>query len=216
MKINIEKLFLDERVMTFVSILSAICGFISLIILVLSHEITLLDSFDKTVKIILTLLTLWTFSRFHWDAMKGLMGGLLFAFLYQECFLVLGKLWGETSDFDYYLVMGVQGSLYLAAESMSFLMTIIITINHFVLNYSRLDNINNVIFNQICIVFKIVLYLLLLGVNVFLNIPLFMQINYGIEYLSDLCIIIMIICIDTHLDNFKAVRQDLKKAKKGK
>ena len=216
MKINIEKLFLDERVMTFVSILSAICGFISLIILVLSHEITLLDSFDKTVKLILTLLTLWTFSRFHWDAMKGLMGGLLFAFLYQECFLVLGKLWGETSDFDYFLVMGVQGSLYLAAESMSFLMTIIITINHFVLNYSRLDNINNVIFNQICIVFKIVLYLLLLGINVFLNIPLFMQINYGIEYLSDLCIIIMIICIDTHLDNFKAVRQDLKKAKKGK
>lgn len=216
MKINIEKLFLDERVMTFVSILSAICGFISLMILFVLHEITLLDAFDKTVKIILTLLTLWTFSRFHWDAMKGLMGGLLFAFLYQECFLVLGKLWGETSDFDYYLVMGVQGSLYLAAESMSFLMTIIITINHFVLNYSRLDNINNVIFNQICIVFKIVLYLLLLGVNVFLNIPLFMQINYGIEYLSDLCIIIMIICIDTHLDNFKAVRQDLKKAKKGK
>lgn len=215
-KINIENMFLDERMMKYVSILSAVCGFVSLLILAISNEMTLLDSFEKTIKIVITLFTLWSFSRFHWDAMKGMMGSLLFALLYQECFLVLGKLWGETSDFDYYLVMGVQGSLYLAAQSMSFLMTVIIIINHFVLNYSRLDNINNVIFNQISIVFKLMLYIFLLIINGYLNITLSTQINYVFEYLSDICILIMVICIDTQLDNFKAFRQELLKSKKRK
>lgn len=214
-KINIENIFLDERLMKNVSLLSAVCGIISLIMLGISNELTLIDFFDRTVKIIIALFTLWTFTKYHWDAMKGLMGSLLFALLYQECFLVLGKLWGETSDFDFYLVMGVQGSLYLAAQSMSFLMTIIITINHFVINYSRLDNISNVIFNQICIIFKLLLYVFLLIINGFLDIPSYIQLNYGLGYLSDLCIVIMIICIDTQLDNFKAIRQDLLKIKKG-
>lgn len=210
---NIENLFLDERLMKYVSILSAVSGLISLVIIGNSGELDPLFLFDKTIKIIMTLLTLRAFSRFHWDAMKGMMGGLLFALLYQESFLVLGKLWGETADFDNFLVMGVQGSLYLSAQSMSFLMTAIIIINHFVINYSLRGNYRNVIFNQISILFKVFLYLLLLAVNMFLNIPLISQIDCGFEYLSDLCIVIMVICIETQLDSFKEIRSELLQSK---
>ena len=101
---NIEKAFLNEKLMRNVSIVSVIAGIISLCLMIISHEITPLLLFEKLVKILITILTLWWFTKFHWDAVKGMMGGLLFALLYQESFLVLGRLWGETSDFDAYLI----------------------------------------------------------------------------------------------------------------
>ena len=168
-KLNLEKKFLDEIVKRNIAVISALCGLISLVLLVVSKGVELLPAFEMLVKIVITLFTLWAFSRFHWNMMQGLMGGLLFALFYQESFLVLGKLWGETSDFDTYLIMGVQGSLYLSAQSMSFLMTFIIIVNHFIINYSRRGNYGNVIFNQITIIFKILLYIFLIGINMFLN-----------------------------------------------
>lgn len=215
-KLNLEKKFLDEIVMRNIAVISALCGLISLVLLVVSKGVELLPAFEMLVKIVITLFTLWAFSRFHWNMMQGLMGGLLFALFYQESFLVLGKLWGETSDFDTYLIMGVQGSLYLSAQSMSFLMTFIIIVNHFIINYSRRGNYGNVIFNQITIIFKILLYIFLIGINMFLNQSLFMQLQSVFEYISDLCIIILVICIETQLDNFKNIRQELLQDKKNR
>lgn len=212
--LNLEEKFLDERVMRNIAIISAICGLISLVLLVLSNGFELLLAFEMLVKIVITLFTLWAFSKFHWDMMQGLMGGLLLALFYQESFLVLGKLWGETSDFDTYLIMGVQGSLYLSAQSMSFLMTFIIIVNHFIIDYSRLGNYGNVIFNQITIIFKILLYIFLIGINMFLNQPLLTQFRSVFEYISDLCIVILVISIETQLDSFKAIKQELLQAKK--
>ena len=212
-KLNLEKKFLDEIVMRNIAVISALCGLISLVLLVVSKGVELLPAFEMLVKIVITLFTLWAFSRFHWNMMQGLMGGLLFALFYQESFLVLGKLWGETSDFDTYLIMGVQGSLYLSAQSMSFLTTFIIIVNHFIINYSRRGNFGNVIFNQITIIFKILLYLFLIGINMFLNQPLFTQLQLVFEYISDLCLVILVICIETQLDNFKIIRQELLKDK---
>lgn len=213
-KISLEDKFLDERVMRNISIISVLCGIISLVLLIKSNGFELLPAFEVLVKTVITLFTLWAFSRFHWDMMQGLMGGLLFVLLYQESFLVLGRLWGETSDFDTYLIMGVQGSLYLSAQSMSFLMTIIIIVNHFIIDYSRIGNYGNVIFNQITIIFKILLYILLIGINIFLNQPLLTQLYSVFEYISDLCIVILVICIETQLDNFKTIKQELLQAKK--
>ena len=212
-KINPEKLFLDEKLMKKVALLSVICSVISIFILLYFRETQLLSIFEKIVKITITLLTLRAFSKFHWDVMQGMMGALLFALLYQESFIVLGKLWGETSDFDAFLIMGVEGSLYLAAQSMSFLMTIIIIINHFIIDYSRAGNLGNVIFNQMTIIFKIFLYVFLLIVNTFLNQPTHTLVNSGFEYISDLCIVILIIFIETQLDNFKTIKQELLKEK---
>lgn len=212
-KISLEERFLDENLMKFVALLSVICGIISLLIPFCFHEIVLLSVFEKIVKITVTLLTLWAFSKFHWDVMQGMMGALLFALLYQESFLVLGKLWGEVSDFDTFLIMGLQGSLYLSAQSMSFLMTIIIVINHFIIDYSRVGNYGNVIFNQMSIVFKIFLYVFLIIINVFLNQPMHVLVNSAFEYISDLCIVILIIFIETQLDSFKAIKQDLLREK---
>lgn len=213
-RFNIEDKFLDESIMRNIAMISALCGMVSLVLLIVTDGFELLLVFEMLVKIVITLFTLWSFSKFHWDMMKGMMGALLFALLYQESFLVLGRLWGETSDFDTYLIMGVQGSLYLSAQSMSFLMTFIIIVNHFIIDYSRLGNYGNVIFNQITIIFKILLYIFLIGINMFLNQQLLTQIKSVFEYIADLCIVILVICIETQLDSFKTIKQELLQTKK--
>lgn len=215
-KVNFEQVFLNEVLMRRIAYLSVICGIASLGITYLFENIEPLFLFEEIIKIVITLLTIWSFSKFRWNVMQGMMGALLFALLYQESFLVLGKLWGETSDFDAFLIMGVQGSLYLAAQSMSFLMTIIIIVNHFIIDYSRVGNYGNVVFNQLSIIFKISLYIFLLIINMYLSQPRPVLINAGLGYLQDLCIVILIVFIETQLDSFKAIRQDLLKDNKGK
>lgn len=215
---KLEDYFLNENLMKTIAWLSVLCGMGSLIVVFTLGNVELLYIFGTAVKIIITCFTLWSFSKFHWDVMQGMIGALLLALLYQESFLVLGKLWGETADFDAFLIMGVQGSLYLAGQSMSFLMTIIIIVNHFIIDYSRVGNFGNVVFNQISIVFKILLYIFLMIINVFLEQPSNVLINSGLGFLQDLSIVILVVLIETQLDNFKAIRQDLlkDKAKKAK
>jgi len=211
---KMEKVFLDERTLKVAAVLSVLTGLASAAILGVKHDLTLLALFGRMIKTVITLLTLWSFSRYHWDAMKGMLGGLLFGLMYQESFLVLGELWGATNDFDVYLIMGVQGSLYLAAQSVSFLMTIIIIINHFVISYSRAGDYANVLFNRISILFKIALYISLMLINSRLDLPLYRQISAGLEYIADLAVVVMIICIESQLDSFKRIKQELLDAKR--
>lgn len=213
---SLKDLFLNEKLLRDISILSVIFGMISFTLLFVYNELTLINAFERLVKLLLTILTLWSFSKVRWDITKGIMGSLLFALLYQEGYLVLGKLWGGTTDFDAYLIMGVQGSLYLAAQSMNFMMTIIIIINHFVLGYSNISNWRNVVLNQISIIFKVSLYVLLLIINGFLKMPMHQQLIAGFEYASDLNIIIMLICIEIQFDNFKSLKHDLRMAQRQK
>ena len=120
-------IFLNERLMTVACVFVIVVSLVLFIITCITGE--MLARFEIPVKLITTVAMYLAFRHYNWDVAKGLMGGVLFCLMYQEAYLVLGRLWGET-DFDNYLVVGVQGSLYLAAAGMSFLMTIIITINH--------------------------------------------------------------------------------------
>lgn len=215
-KIKIKTTFLSERLMRNASILSVIFGIATLVVMFVNHALTLLSAFEIIAKLLLTILTLWSFSKFRWDVTKGMIGSLLFALLYQESFLVLGQLWGSTKDFDTYLIMGVQGSLYLAAQSMSFMMTIIIIVNHFIIGYSNVGNWGNVVLNQLSIIFKIILYVSLLVINGFMDLPIHRQLAAGFEYAADLAIIIMFICVESQFDSFNAIRHELLMEKRQK
>lgn len=215
-KINLESLFLNEIIMRNITIISVLFSAISIVLLSVSNEMELIVLFESLVKVLVIILTMWTFSKFHWDVTKGMLGALLFTLLHQESYLVLDKLWGKAADFDTYLIMGVQGSLYLAAEGMSLLMTVIIIANHIIIDYSNIGNYANVIFNQLSIIFKIILYIGLMIINVFLNQPMIHQINFGCECVSDLCIVILVICIETQLDSFKTIKHELTNDKKWK
>ena len=141
------------------------------------------------------------------------MGGVLFCLMYQEGYLVLGRLWGE-QDFDTYLVVGVQGSLYLAAAGMSFLMTIIITVNHFFINYTTSGNPKNVTFNRIAIFFKIVVYLLLLVTNSMLELSKMLLWQNALQYLTDISVILLLVSMESQFDSFNTLRSELLAAKR--
>lgn len=123
-----QSIFLDERFMAAACAVVVLTSLISLFFCI--KEKDSFAVFEVVTKLVTASAMFLAFKFFKWDVAKGLMGGVLFCLMYQEAHLVLNVLWGE-QNFDAYLVVGVQGSLYLAAAGMAFLMTVIITINHF-------------------------------------------------------------------------------------
>ncbi len=206
-----DSVFLNERFM------AAACVFVvaaSLASLFLSFvEKDLFSVFEIIIKLVTAVTMFLAFRYFKWDVAKGLMGGVLFCLMYQEAYLVLARLWGE-QDFDVYLVTGVQGSLYLAASGMSFLITVIITINHFFINYASSGNPKDVILNRIALIFKLAVYILLFISNSRLGFPAAELWDNAIRWLADIASLLLVVAIESQFDSFKVLRQELLKLKR--
>ena len=208
-----ESIFLNEHFMAAVCVFIAAAGVISLVFF--RKQMDPFEIFGLLVKLLTSVEIFFAYRSYKWDVVKGLMGGVLFGLMYHEAYLVLAKLWTE-QDFDTYLVAGVQGSLYLAAAGMSLLMTIIITVNHFIVNYALQSNPKNVILNRIAIIFKFAAYALLLASNSKLGLTSSMMWKNVSEYLADIAILLLVIIIESQFDSFKKLRQELREAKRSK
>lgn len=206
-----ESIFLNERLMTIACMFVVVASVISFIFFRMAGESY--ADFEVVVKLVTSVFMFYAFRHYNWDVAKGLMGGLLFCLMYQEAYLVLGRLWGQ-EDFDTYLVVGVQGSIYLAAAGMSFLMTIIITINHFFINYAKHGNPENVILNRMAIIFKFAVYVLLLVSNSMLGFSGFTLWKNALQYLTDMGILLLIVSTESQFDSFKVLRQELLEQKR--
>ena len=206
-----ESIFLNEYLMHSECIFVAGTSFVSIGIIRAQGDA--FGMFEVLVKLFTVMLMYVAYKRYSWDVTKGLMGGVLFCIMYQEAHMVLSQLWGQ-EDFDTYLVVGVQGSIYLAAAGMSFLMTIIITINHFLINYARHGNPENVILNRMAISFKFVVYLLLLISNSMLGFSRLILWKNALQYITDMAIFLLLVSIESQFDSFKLLRQELLAAKR--
>lgn len=169
--------------------------------------------FEVLTKLVTAFAMYLAFKFFKWDVAKGLMGGVLFCLMYQEAHFVLNVLWAE-ENFDVYLVAGVQGSLYLAAAGMAFLMTVIITINHFFINYASHGNPKNVILNRMAILFKFIIYVLLFLSNSQLGFAPVLLWKNALQYLTDSAALLLLVCVESQFDSFNALRQELRRQKR--
>ena len=202
---RIETLFLSERCMAVVCAFIASMGLISLVLF--RNEMELFEIFGLLVKVVTAVMIYFAFRSYKWDAAKGLLGSVLFSLMYHEAYLVLVKLWSQ--DFDTYLVAGVWGSLYLAAAGMTLWMTVIITVNHFMVNYTLKSNPKNLMLNRISIIFKFAAYILLLAANRRLGLNASLMWKNILEYLTDIAILLLVIMTESQFDNFKKLRQEL-------
>ena len=208
---KLEAIFLNENFMAAVCAFIAVTGLSSL--LFFRSDMDPFEIFGSLVKISSAVVIYFAFKSYKWDVVKGLLGGVLFSLLYHEAYLVLGKLWSG-QDFDTYLVAGVHGSIYLAAAGMSLWMTLIITINHFIVNYALRSNPKNVILNRIAIIFKFAAYAVLLGANSRLGFSSAMMWKNVLEHLTDIAILLLVILVEAQFDSFKKLRQELLAAKR--
>ena len=188
-----------------------LCGLITLYFTVRDWD--LFAMFESVTKLVTAASMFLAFHFFKWDVAKGLMGGTLFCLMYQEAHLVLEVLWGE-QNFDSYLMAGVFGSVYLAASGMAFLMTVIITVNHFFINYASHGNPKNVILNRIAILFKLAVYLLLLLSNSRLGFDRGTLARNALSYVSDSVLILLLVAAESQFDSFNALRHELLKDKR--
>ncbi len=205
-----ESIFLNEHFVAAACLFVVATGLVSMILCI--REKDSFATFEVLVKLVTAVAMYEAFRFFKWDVAKGLMGGVLFCLMYQEAHLVLGRLWSE-ENFDVYLVAGVQGSLYIAASGMAFLMTVIITVNHFFINYGSHGNPKDVIVNRIAILFKFAVYVLLFLSNSQLGFSSAILWRNGMQYLSDIALLLLLVCIESQFDSFKILRQELLKLK---
>jgi len=208
-----ESIFLNEHFMAAICIFVVVTSIISLVLSLGFKDRDSFAVFELLTKAVTTAAMYQAFRFYKWDVAKGLMGGVLFCLMYQEAYLVLVRLWGE-QDFDTYLVAGVQGSLYLAAAGMAFLMTVIITINHFFINYTSHGNPKNVTFNRIAIIFKFAVYLLLFGANSKLDFSAAILWRNALQYFTDIALLLLIVSMESQFDTFNVLRQELLKEKR--
>ncbi len=206
-----ESVYLNERFMAAACIFAAMTGLIHCVLL--QSEGLSFTRFIVFVKLITSVAVFLSFRHYKWDVVKGLMGGVLFSLMFQDAFLVLGKLWQE-ADFDKYLVVGIQGSIYLASAGMSFLMTIIITINHFVINYANHGNPESVEFSRMAVIFKFIVLDLLIISNSMLGFAPVVLWKNALMYLTDLAILALLVCIESQLDSFKILHEELIKQRR--
>lgn len=206
-----ESLFLNERFMAFVCLFAVVTGIASFVLA--GSDGNYLVRFEVIVKLLTVAFMYFAFRQYNWDVAKGLMGGVLFCLMYQEAYLVLARLWGE-EDFDTYLVAGIQGSIYLAAAGMSFMMTIIITINHFMINYARGGNPGNVILNRMATGFKFFVYVVLIISNSMLGLAPVLLWENALQYLTDMAVLLLVVSIESQFDSFKVLREELLAAKR--
>ena len=208
-----ESVFLNERFMAATCAVVVITDLITLFFAVRDWDSFAI--FEGVTKLVTASAMFLAFTFFKWDVAKGLMGGVLFCLLYQEAHLVLAVLWGE-QNFDSYLMAGVFGSVYLAAAGMAFLMTVIITINHFFINYATHGNPKNVILNRMAILFKLAVYILLLVSNSQLGFARGILARNALAYLSDSVLILLLVTIESQFDSFNVLRQEfLQQKRKG-
>ncbi len=210
---RLEKVFLSERFMTAVSIFMLAAGLASLVFCILEKDS--FETFALVVKMVTAITMFLAFRFFKWDAAKGLMGGVLFCLMYQDAHLVLARLWAEEL-FDAYLAAGVQGSLFLAGAGMNLLMTVIITANHFFINYTTHGNPKNIILNRIALVFKLAVCLLLMVTNSMLGSSSALHWTRSVQYLMDIALLVLVACLEAQFDSFNALRQELRKMKREK
>lgn len=208
---RIERILMDERFMAVTCVFVVVSSLVSLA--VSFREGDSFGSFQLLVKALTAAGMYLAFHYFKWDVTKGLMGGVLFCLLYQEAYVVFVRLWGE-QNFDTYLTAGIEGSLYLAGAGMNFVMTAIITINHFFLTYTSHGNRKNMILSQIAIVFKFLVYFLLVLSNSRLSISQAMKWNNSLQYLTDRALLLLLIGIEAQFNSFNAMRQELRKEKR--
>ena len=206
-----ESIFLSEHFMLAACAVVVITSLASLVLCIRDGDSLVV--FEILTKLITAFSMFLAFKFYKWDVAKGLMGGVLFCLMYQEAHFVLAGLWGE-QNFDTYLVAGVQGSLYLAAAGMSFLMTVIIAINHFFINYAAHGNPKNVILNRMAFIFKFAVYLLLFIANSQLGFPPAVLWRNALQYLTDSALLLLLISVESQLDSFKVLRQELLKQKR--
>lgn len=207
---KLEKIFISERFMAAVCIIMAAAGIASLGLCIKEQDT--FEIFALLIKLVTAVMMYLAFRSFKWDAAKGLMGGVLFCLMYQDAHLALAMLWSAQS-FDAYLASGVQGSLFLAGAGMNLLMTVIITANHFFINYSTHGNPKNVILNRIALIFKLAVCILLLITNSLLGFSSALRWTHSVQYLMDIALLVLVACLEAQFDSFNRLHHELKKQK---
>ena len=126
--------------------------------------------------------------------MQAAVVGLLFSMLCAQSQYALGKLSGM--DSETYIMMGLQGFIFLAVERMILFIQSFICVSHFIIHAVRRQEIIRVSLNQVSLIFLLALLIIQLLIAPILAFELDYVLYIWTLHLDELFIFVLVACAE--------------------
>ena len=189
-----KRFFLSERT----ALVSAAAGILLMPVIFFfgrrSGGLDLAGIYDLLMRVLLVGTLLYSLRKHKLLLMQAATVGLLFCMLCTQSQYALGKL--ASQDSETYIIMGLQGFIFLAGERMILFIQSFVCCSHFVIHVARKQEAIRVSLNQISILFLLGLVI----IQLFLAPVLTFERNYifyiWTMHLDELFIFILVACAE--------------------
>jgi len=157
-----KRFFLSER-----TALTAACASVLLMPVIYyfgksSGSLDAAGLYDLLIRLLLTGTLFYALKRHKLFLMQAATVGLLFCMLCAQSQYALGKL--ASQDSETYIIMGLQGFVFLAVERMILFIQSFVCVSHFIIHAARKQGAIRVSLNQVSILFLLALVVIQLTI----------------------------------------------------
>lgn len=194
-KNSFVSLFSNDKLMLAATVIATIA---SLIQSLLNAEIvSYFSAFTFLANAICVLVLYISYKKHDKNVMKGLMGAIFMLLLLRN----VEQCTNMIQNYEKPSYISVAG---LAITS---LFVLILMINHFIINSDRHSKPWNVKLNQSCFIILLITQVVLGMILIIISDSMFLRISYLISIFTKVSTICVIICIETKMEGYKALRE---------
>ena len=147
-----------------------------------------------------------TYAKHDENAMKPAIGMLLGFIIFQSLQVFCTNVF-VSENLDVYLSSGAMGVVSLVLDSLQFLLNLIFCFNHIFISSGHDSSPKQLKLNQVLCIGIVVDYILQVVVSAFVFYP--EKVVYlAVFYLLMLCNVVTVLCVESKLDYFRALRAD--------
>ena len=159
-----------------------------------SKGIDLVGMYDLLIRLFLTGTLFYSMKKHKLFLMQAAVVGLLFCMLCAQSQYALGKL--ANQDSEIYIMMGLQGFVFLAVERMLLFIQSFICASHFIIHAAKKQEVIRVSLNQVSLLFLLTLLIIQLIIAPVLSFERIYIFYIWTLHLDELFIFILIACAE--------------------
>lgn len=188
-------LFSSDKLMFWAMLIAAVFSFVQAGMN--AKIISYFNAFTFAVNAVCVVILYISYKKHDKNVMKGIMGAVFMLMLLRNA---------DTS-FSYIQNIEKPSMPSLVVLVITFLLILILMINHFIINSDRHSRPWNVKFNQIVFLVLLAVQVVLRMYMIIISNTLFLRLSYFVSIFTMVSSICLLICIETKLEGYKALRE---------
>ena len=189
-----RRFFLSERTATIAACLALALIPAILFVGITNAMLELPDVYNQTLRFLLIATLLHSIRRHNLLLMQAATVGLLFSVLCAQAQYALGVLAGVDSEI--FIIVGLQGFIFLAVEVMVLFLESLVCFDHFVVHVARRRGPTRLFINRAAIVFLLALLVALMIITPTLNFVKTYILLIFTLHLDELFIFVLVMCAE--------------------